>query len=426
MVTPESASISAGFRGAVWDPDRVPDGVSISVHALRTSDGATNSGLLYSRGGERTVMMVMHPREFTLGHYVVPEVLRAGCACWKQGSRSPGNDIRLEHELALLDVAAGVQFLRNRGFEKIILVGNSGGASLFAFYNQQALLEPQLRISHTPGGRPTKLSQSSMPHPDGIVLLAPHPGQGMLLMNSIDPSVTDESNPLSTNDSLSPFNKANGFSDPPESSAYSDDFVTKYRRAQRDRVSRIDASCKGLIAEQQSARKKLLTTQDYSVRIRAAYRPIITVWRTDADLRCLDLKLDRSERSYGSLWGADPIKSNYGSVGFGRVCTPESWLSTWSGLSSNAALTKTLPSIEQPTLFVSYTGDNSVFPSDTRNMFERVAAGDKSEFSIPGNHHGRALKAGQPDGRRMFGNILRDWVSDRFPTVEPVPDKVEK
>ena len=74
----------------------------------------------------------------------------------------------------------------------------------------------------------------------------------------------------------------------------------------------------------------------------------MTVWRTDADPRCFDLSIDPSDRAYGTLWGRDPRASNYGAVGFARNCTPEAWLSTWSGLSSNAALAKTVPSIEQP------------------------------------------------------------------------------
>ena len=51
----------------------------------------------------------MHPREILATHYLVPELLAADCAVWVQGARSPGNDVRLEHELAVLDVAAGTE-----------------------------------------------------------------------------------------------------------------------------------------------------------------------------------------------------------------------------------------------------------------------------------------------------------------------------
>lgn len=408
--------VRAGFRGAVWEPGRMPGGVSTSAHALQTFDGASTGGLLFERGGERTVVAVMHPREFTIAHYVVPEILRAGCACWKQASRSPGSDLRLEHELTLLDVAAGLAFLRQRGFEKIVLLGNSGGAGLFVYYNEQALLEPHRRFTNTPGGRPTKLADATLPQPDGLVLLAPHPGQGAMLLNSIDPSVSIESDPYSIDHDLSLFNPANGFQTPPTSSRYAPEFIERYRAGQRARVARIDDYCRTMLAERNAARKAA-RGGDADAQIRAAHQNPFFVWRTDADPRCFDLSLDPSDRRYGSLWGQDPITSNYGSVGFARICTPESWLSTWSGLSSRASLARTLPSVQQPILFLVYTGDNSVFPTETRELYAGVPSTDKDMIWIRGDHHGRRLGPDEPCGRRTMGGHLATWLSDRFPVI---------
>ena len=86
-----------------------------------------------------------------------------------------------------------------------------------------------------------------------------------------------------------------------------------------------------------------------------SFEVVINNW--DADLRCFDLSLDPSDRKYGSLWGTDPFASNYGAVGFARVCTPESWLSTWSGLSSQASFRRCAPAVKVPTLLVAFTGD---------------------------------------------------------------------
>src|SRR5690606_39403432 len=74
--------------------------------------------------------LVMHPREFMACHYLIPDIVAAGCAAWSQGARSVGNDLRLEHEIALHDVTAGMAFLREQGFGNIVLLGNSGGAGL--------------------------------------------------------------------------------------------------------------------------------------------------------------------------------------------------------------------------------------------------------------------------------------------------------
>ncbi|MEO0883335.1 MAG: alpha/beta hydrolase [Pseudomonadota bacterium] len=335
-------------------------------------------------------------------------------AVFVQAPRTVGNDIRLEHERALLDVAAGVSYLKDAGFESVLLLGNSGGAGLFSFYAQQSNLPPEQRIERTPGGKPVPLQDANMPECDGVIFLSPHPGQGALLMNAIDPSVTDESDALSMDPALFPFNPKNGFRKPPESSSFSVDFVERYRQGQRRRVERLDAWARNAILERMDAKKRLKEVRDPTDMILANHTPIMTVWRTDADLRCWDLSLDPSARRYGSLWGANPLVSNFGSVGFARTCTADSWLSTWSGLSSNASLAKSAPTITQPTLLVVYDGDNCVFPEDTDEIFDLIGSEDKERQSAPGDHHGRRQCSNAPDGRAMVAQYIRDWAAERF------------
>ena len=322
--------------------------------------------------------------------------------------------MRLEHELALFDVAAGLNFLRGQGFKKIVLLGNSGGASLYAFYVQQSALEGGRRLVRTPGGRPTKLDTLTMPEIDGFVFVAPHPGQGLLLMGCIDPSVTDERDPLSVDSSLDALDPKNGFSEPPAPSKYSAQFLERYRAGQRARVAKLDAIAKDMIATRMDARKKTKDGGDEHLRRIGAHTPIMTVWRTDADPRCFDLSIDPSDRDYGTLWGEDPRASNYGAVGFARNCTPEAWLSTWSGLSSNATLVKTAPSIRQPTLLIEYTGDLSTFPSVAKDIFALIGATQKSHIRVRGDHHGRALAKGEDLGRNIAGGKVRDWLREHF------------
>lgn len=417
--TQPRVATTAGLRGASWQPSRMAVPFQSQPAGLVTHDGAATQGILYTRSSPqaqpRKVVFIMHPREFVMTHYLVPDVLDAGWACWVQGARSIGSDLRLEHELALLDVAAGMSHLRGLGFEKIVLLGNSGGAGLFAFYNQQSLLEPASRIRRTPGGRPTKLETASMPTADGIAFVSPHPGQGTLLMNMLDPSVTDEADPFSCDPALDPFSAANGYKAPPESSSYSKDFIARYRAAQRERVARIDEYARGLIARRQQARGKLKDgTANEATRRMAGHGPIFNVWRTDADLRCWDTSLDPSDRFVGSLWGADPMTSNWGNVGFGRVVTPESWLSTWSGLSSNASLAKCAGAIEQPTLFVEYTGDNCVFPEEVAALYDAIASSRKTRLRVQGNHHGQPLVPGGEFGQALAGEQLRNWLQATF------------
>ncbi|SAK74125.1 hypothetical protein AWB76_04738 [Caballeronia temeraria] len=409
---------TAGFLNTDWNPRDLPAGVSTRNVVLRTQDGAATSGSLYSPGASDTVVCIMHPREFMACHYLIPDIVGTGYAAWTQAPRSVGNDMRLEHEFALYDVAAGMRFLREAGFKRVVLLGNSGGSGLYALYAQQSNLAPENRIERTPGGRPTKLATLDMPPADGVIFVAPHPGQGALLQGCIDPSVTDENDALSVDEALDPFAPSNGFDQPPRSSRHDAAFVTRYRAAQIARVKRLDAIARDLIAERLDARARVKSGgghADARTRRVAAHTPLMTVWRTDADLRCFDLSLDPSDRRYGSLWGADPFASNYGSVGFARCCSPEAWLSTWSGVSSNALLSKTASAITQPSLVVEYTGDQACFPSVVADIYASLGSSAKSHRRVRGDHHGRALAEGEEAGRYIAGRIVRDWLRETFP-----------
>lgn len=416
--TPAASQATAGFLNTDWNPRDVPVGTSTTNVVLRTADQAATGGSLYRPATPTdTVVCVMHPREFMACHYLIPDIVDAGYAAWSQSPRSVGNDLRLEHEFALHDVAAGLQYLRAAGFKRIVLLGNSGGAGLYAMYAQQSALPGAQRIARTPGGRPTQLAELDMPLVDGFVLVGPHPGQGALLLNCIDPSVVDENDPLSVDPALDPLSPANGYGGKGQT-RYSAAFIERYRAAQRARVARIDGRARELIARRQAARQRVkasgasATPED---RCLAGHTPIFNVWRTDADLRCFDLTLDASDRKFGSLWGADPYASNYGAVGFARQCTPESWLSTWSALSSNAALAQTAPAITQPVLVVEYTGDQACFPGDVQRIVDAIASTDKRHVRVRGDHHGRALTAEEEPGRLEAGQLLARWLSERFP-----------
>lgn len=412
-----SGLVTAGFLNTDWNPRDLPAGTSTRNVVLRTADGAATSGSLYLPAGKRpdTVVCVMHPREFMACHYLIPDIVAAGCAAWSQGARSVGNDLRLEHEIALHDVTAGMAFLREQGFGNIVLLGNSGGAGLYGLYAQQAALPGAQRIARTPGGKRTGLGELDMPQVQGVVLVGPHPGQGALLMNCIDPSVADEGDALSVIPELDPLDAANGYR-PGGQARYAPDFVTRYRAGQQARVARLDARARELIAARLGAREQVKSGADTSAarRRQAAHTPVLTIWRTDADLRCLDLSLDPSDRHPGSLWGRDPYASNYGAVGFARFCTPESWLSTWSGLASNASLARTAPAIVQPALVIEYTGDQACFPADVRAIYDAIAAHDKQHLRIRGDHHGRALQEGEEPGRYRAGRELAAWLRQRF------------
>ncbi|MFF0147897.1 hypothetical protein ATK36_5069 [Amycolatopsis sulphurea] len=392
-----------------------PSATVTSVHELTTSDGATVTGVLATIPGARTVVCLMHPRQDLTHHPLVPLLLRAGAAVWTQHTRSVNNDLNLLHEQALLDLAAGQIFLRDKGFDHLVGLGHSGGGTLLAYYAEQAGLAPAERVATTPGGRPVPLAESVLPSPDGLVFLAPHPGQGRLLLACIDPSVADEADPLSVVPELDPWSPANGFAEPPGETRYPAEFLTRYRAAQHARVARLDAIAREALAHTAEARAAFRASGAAADRRRSLAPKIMTVFRTDADPRCVDLSLDPSERPYGSLFGKRPDLIDYGQVGFGRLSTPEAWLSTWSGLSSNADFVRCAPGVIAPTLFLALTGDQAAFPADTQRMTEALGAEDRTVVSVRGLHFGGPIGDGEPTGNELAAAQIADWLGSRFP-----------
>lgn len=412
------------------DAAQPPSATITSVHQLTTSDGATVSGVLRIVPGARTVVCLMHPRQDVTHHVLVPELLMRGFAVWTQGTRSVNNDLSLVHEQALLDAAAGHVFLRDRGFAAVVTLGHSGGGTLFAFYGQQAALPGDERIARTPAGRPAGLAEADMPVPDGSVFMAPHPGPGALLLRLIDPSVTDEGDPLSVDPDLDPYNPDNGFVAAPGGSHYDPGFIERYRQAQRDRIGRIDAEARLRAGEAAEARRAFRHSEDPADRRRALAPRVITVYRTDADLRSVDLSLDPNDRPYGSLFGRRPDLTNYGLVGFGRFSTPDAWLSTWSACSTNAGFLRCAPGVTGPVLLVELSGDQASFPADTaamsaaftaRDVTTRdftardVTTGDFSSVRVAGTHFGAPIAKGEPTGSSLAAAKIGAWLAERYP-----------
>jgi len=403
-----------GYRPRM-EPGPMPDGVETSVTSVKTADAASAPGVLYTVDGATTVVTLMHPRQDLARQYFIPILLEAGYAVWAQGTRTVGNDLTLVHEEALLDAAAGFAHLRDRGFEHLVALGPSGGATLYAFYVQQASRVPEDRIRVTPGGKPTGLEKATIELPDAVMFVASHPGQGELLLGCIDGAAASEHDPLATVPELDIFDEANGFREPPTSSRYDPEFLTRYRAAQQARVARIDAHARHLIAERMAAKERFPSTKRSIDRRASIVSRVITVYRTDADPRTVDLSLDPSDRPYGSIHGRRPDLINYGITGFGRLTTAEAWLSTWSGISSNARFVTCAPEVTIPSLFVEYTADQATFPSVANEMYTAIGASDKTRERVVGTHFGGSPTTDGPPGGALAGAKVVQWLQQRFP-----------
>lgn len=338
-------------------------------------------------GAKRAAAIVMHPTSNFMGHYLIAPLAARGVACMGLNSRYAGNDTLLLMERVIQDLGAGVQYLRAQGYDKVVLVGNSGGAALASFYQAQA---EELTIERMVDGDPAGLSPQDLPPVQGLALCAAHEGRSTLMRNWIDPSLVDEHDGLSCDPELDMYDARHG---PP----YSHAFLERFRNAQQQRYERVD----------QWVGERLQ-------RLRSRTEPgsprdeVFVVYRTHADPRFLDLSLDANDRAVGSVWGAGAAGArgvNYAASQMGRVTSLTAWLSQWSPR-SRADGPSNLARTSVPALLCTYTGDQSTFPS-TRAAWLASGGARIRDVDIPGGNH---YLAGQPALVEQVADAMAEWI----------------
>lgn len=337
-------------------------------------------GCLVRAEGSRMAAIVMHPASNFMGHYLLAPLAAAGITMLGLNSRYVNNDSQLIMERVLQDLGAGVRHLRGQGYDKILLIGNSGGAALAAYYQAQA---EHFTATHTPAGDPSGLSPRDLPPVDGIALTAAHPGRSRLFSEWLDPSVIDERDAFSADPELDMFNPANG-------PAYAPQWLARYRMAQIARNTRIEQWAR--------AQLRYVRSLPHGVRDMA-----FIIYRTAADPRHLDPAIDRNDRPAGSIWG-NPRDVNYGANNIGRYTTLTAYLSQWAA-STQADGPSNLVDTSVPVLSIEHTADASVVPAMNALWVSRTP-GRIVRHTLDGGTH---YLAGQPDKVRETVDTIQAW-----------------
>jgi hypothetical protein len=339
--------------------------------ALDTATGHVNpagyhpaQGLYWTPAGRRPAVafIATHYNVDFSEHYLAPLMAERGYGFLGWNTRYRGAEAWFLLEHALIDISAGVRWLRHdAGVETVVLLGNSGGGSLMAAYQSQAT-SPNIEAV---AGMTRPDEVLDLPAGDLYVSLQAHGGRPEVLTAWMDPSVTDETDPVSTDASLDMYNPDHG-------PLYSPEFVARYRGAQEARNHRITDWA---LAELDRLRAAGAWDRNFNLH---------RVW---ADLRFLDAAIDPSDRPPNTCYLGHPQWANRSPYGIGSSSTLRTWLSMWSLRTSHCQGAPHLRRLDVPSLVVQSTADTGVFPSDARGIHDALAAPDKELHLIAGDHY---------------------------------------
>ncbi|HEX9030270.1 MAG TPA: alpha/beta hydrolase [Streptosporangiaceae bacterium] len=332
----------------------------------------------------RTAFIATHYNVDFSEHYLASFMAERGYGFLGWNTRFRGNEAHFLLDHALAEIGVGVRWLREQaGAERVVLLGNSGGGSLMAAYQSQAI-EPS--VLPTADLKPLAAIED-LPRGDLFIALAAHSGRPEVLTNWLDPSVTDETDPLSVDRALDPFSPENG---PP----YSAEFQQRYRAAQRARNERITDWALGQLAAFSGTR---------------ARDRLFTLSRTWADLRMIDPAIEPSDRRPNWCYLGEPVRANYGIFGVGTVSSLRTWLSMWSLRTSQCSAAPHLARITVPSLVVHATADACVYDSDARALLYALGSADKKLELIKADHY-----LLEPAGARtQAADLIAAWVAGR-------------
>jgi pimeloyl-ACP methyl ester carboxylesterase len=329
----------------------------------------------------RTALIITHPASAFLGHYLLRPLAEAGVHAVGLNTRYAANDTNLIMENVLLDIGSTVDVLHERGYEHVVLVGNSGGGSVVSYYQAEA---QDNTVTDTVAGEPIDLSR--LTRADGIILVAVHSSRARVLTEWLDPSIVDESDPFTVDPSLDMYDERNG---PP----YSEDFLALYREAQVERNRRVTQWCFDTLA-----------------RLKAEQSPVrnvgFVIHRTFAEPGFIDLTIEPSERDVCRLWG-DPRAANLEAASLGRFSSLHAWLSQFSYDHSRADALRQLPRVAVPMLLVQGTADECVLPHHPHAMYQAIQHADKELVWINGGTHYLFSRA---DALEQTVNSIVDWL----------------
>lgn len=338
----------------------------------------------------KTLFFFMHPST-PLHVLPVPQAMaKAGFHVLCTQNRYFRNDSALIFEKVLLDFGAFVRHAKEvLGYEKVVLVGWSGGGPLAVFYQSQAEAP---NIVDTPAGDPINIVDAGLIPADAVIFQAASVSRARLMLEALDPSVKNELDPDDRDVNLDIYDPNN-----PNIRPYSKDYIEFFRSEQAKRMNRITTWVKE-------------TLETLRRRGTGEVERCFVTHRTMADPRFVDPTIDPNDRKPNWCLSGLPETVNSGPVGFGRFSNLRSWLSQWSIDDSRADATASAKRITVPFYAIENSADDGAPATHMPEVFDACASADKTYTLVKGANH---YYANQPELMDQTVEGARKWLVER-------------
>jgi hypothetical protein len=409
---------------------------------VQFSPSATKGALYYPSPAiyphPHVAVIAMHRDSNYLSHISTKELPKRGFVVLGMNPRCDNNEAACAPwEDNALDVKQGVNYLRSLpGITKVVLLGHSGGGPTMSFY--EAVAEQGVGFCQ----QPDKLMKCSnalagLPKVDGVMLMDAHPGNGINAVRSLsadvtnDPAVLNEGREPSTNWRLDPFDPRNGYL-PNGQTRYSDDFKTRYFKAQSARMNYLIDQAQKRLADVEA---KGLGDAPFVVPLADNAR----LSQIDLSIQDSTLRPEKLLKNDGTIESRYPVKSVRvqslepgDEQGFDSTMflTVKSFLSvravkstdSMDGIdwcSSNNSTPCNLQQIHVPLLVTAMGGH--YFIRDAEQYYDMAASPDKDFYVIEGATHGGTecvpceTTPGQySNATKNLFDLMQRWMNERF------------
>ena len=335
----------------------------------------------------KTLFCFMHPAaSMAMLPYPI-SLARAGLHVLVCQSRYT-NDAALVMEKCVKDLATYISYSKEKlGYDKVVLVGWSGGGSLSVFYQSQATIPPSERVTF-----PVDLSKVTLPKASALIVIAAHASRARILTECLDPSIYmfRRGDNKEMDDKLKHLNLYGPNAPQPP---YKKTYLQEFRQQQIARSLRITEWAREQVKHGNPGACFLLDG-------------------TMADPRWLDFTVDANDRPNTRVcYLGDPEVANNMPTGLARYSSALSWLSQFSYHDSNADAVRHMKNIDDiPCVVIENGADNGCPVPHPTDIFNACASSDKMYKRIDGARH---YYDGQTDKLLESVQFVLNWLRHR-------------